>query len=253
MVSSGCKPCLIPHPLHADPSKRSPSETTQGAPTVAEQMRPSVETPPVQQASPPVKLSPPSLPLQPVPGFGICGQGVNVSFTALSTTGGATSTARTTYSRPFMYVETMISPEDHGVSRLALELKQAKGCVQPANEVVSKIGHMIYLASNILVLARISTFCEHSTTVAVRSTHLRRRRNCSGSRCRRPESPECRRCTFALQVSKKTSNAARCLWCEITFSREGVALPSAFGSHGCQKIITLASKVLRTGFKAANS
>ena len=43
------------------------SETTQGAPTLEEQTRPSSFTPPPQQASLPVKLSPPSLPLQPTP------------------------------------------------------------------------------------------------------------------------------------------------------------------------------------------
>ena len=47
---------------------RSPStETTQGADTSAEQVRPRALTPKAQQASLPVKPSPPSLPPQPVP------------------------------------------------------------------------------------------------------------------------------------------------------------------------------------------
>lgn len=41
--------------------------TTQGAPTVAEQMRSKLLTPEPQQAWPPVKSSPPSLLLQPLP------------------------------------------------------------------------------------------------------------------------------------------------------------------------------------------
>ena len=45
----------------------SPSETMQGAPTVAEQTRPRSSTPDLQHASCPVKLAPPSLALQPSP------------------------------------------------------------------------------------------------------------------------------------------------------------------------------------------
>ena len=59
--------------------RHSPSSMTQGAPTSSEQTRPKVKTPPPQQASLPVKLSPPSLPLQPTPAIkstarvGFCG------------------------------------------------------------------------------------------------------------------------------------------------------------------------------------
>ena len=49
------------------PPRDSPSSMTHGAPTVAEQVRPKDLTPEPQQASPPVKLSPPFLPLQPTP------------------------------------------------------------------------------------------------------------------------------------------------------------------------------------------
>lgn len=44
-----------------------PYTTTQGGPTLAEQTRPRALTPEAQQAWPPVKSSPPFLPLQPEP------------------------------------------------------------------------------------------------------------------------------------------------------------------------------------------
>ena len=47
--------------------ENSPSATTQGAPTLAEQTRFRLLIPPPQQASLPVKLLPPSRPLQPDP------------------------------------------------------------------------------------------------------------------------------------------------------------------------------------------
>ena len=52
---------------HEPKSERLPSEKMHGAPTLEEQTRPSSFTPPPQQASLPVKLPPPSLPLQPTP------------------------------------------------------------------------------------------------------------------------------------------------------------------------------------------
>lgn len=122
----------------------------QGAPTVAEQTRPRVRTPPPQQASEPVKLSPPSLPLQPTPERNI-----------RRIQGGR---------RGRVYLNQ--SGED------SFEFNCAHSMT--------------------------STAYVESTAAAPRGTpaYLRKPRSCSGSRCRRPESPECWQRTLGLLISK---------------------------------------------------